>query len=173
MSSSNAHGVPFNGVRVRVQSEKTYDELVAALLADVGEIPASIGDFPARAFDSWERFSAEVTRYIGPDDFMLMHVIDHGQWLKTAGIQRKALRAIIGNPLIAITMIRHDLTAGLFAPVELLVVEEDDGRSSLTYVTPSTLMVIEDNPPLRTAALALDAKLAAFATKVAATAEPA
>ena len=31
-----------------------------------------------------------------------------------------------GNPLIAITMIRHDITAGLFAPVEILVTEKDE-----------------------------------------------
>jgi len=70
-------------------------------------------------------------------------------------------------PLIAITMLQHDLTAGLFAPVELLILEEDDNRSSLTYIRPSSLMVIEDNPPLRAAALVLDEKLAALAARVA------
>jgi uncharacterized protein (DUF302 family) len=78
------------------------------------------------------------------------------------------LRAILGNPLIAITMLRHDLTAGLFAPVEMLVLEEDHNRSSLTYIKPSSLMVIDDNPPLRAAALVLDEKLAALAARVAA-----
>ena len=77
------------------------------------------------------------------------------------------LRVIIGNPLIAITMLRHDLTAGLFAPVELLVVEEDNGRSSVTYVQPSSLMVVEPNPPLLAAARELDAKLAALASAIA------
>jgi hypothetical protein len=62
-------------------------------------------------------------------------------------------------------MLRHDVTAGLFAPVELLLVDEGDG-SSLTYVKPSSLMVIENNPELLAAAEELDAKLAALATKV-------
>lgn len=44
--------------------------------------------------------------------------------------------------------------------------EEEDGRSSLTYVEPSSLMVVDENPPLRAAAQALDAKLAALAAKV-------
>jgi hypothetical protein len=30
------------------------------------------------------------------------------------------MRVILGNPLIAITMLRHEVTAGLFAPVECL-----------------------------------------------------
>jgi hypothetical protein len=63
-------------------------------------------------------------------------------------------------------MIRHNLRAGLFAPVELLLLEEDHDRSSPTYVKPSSLTVI-DNLPLGAAALALDDKLAALGVKVA------
>jgi uncharacterized protein (DUF302 family) len=168
MSSDDPRETPFNGVRVRFDSDKTYEELVAALLSDVGEKPVSISDLPATIFGDWELFASEITRHLGPSDFMLMHLIDHGGWLKTAGVNRKALRVIVGNPLIAITMLRHDLTAGLFAPVELLLLEEDHDRSSLTYVRPSSLMVVDDNPPLGAAALALDDKLAALAAKVAA-----
>jgi uncharacterized protein (DUF302 family) len=168
MSSTDRRETRFDGVRIRFDSEQTYEEMVAALLSDVGEKPVPISDLPATTSHDWESFCAEITRYLGPSDFMLMHLIDHGGWLKNAGIDRKALRAIIGNPLIAITMIRHDLTAGLFAPVELLLLEEDHDRSSLTYVRPSSLMVVDDNPPLRAAALVLDDKLAALAAKVSA-----
>jgi uncharacterized protein (DUF302 family) len=90
---------------------------------------------------------------------MLFGLIDHGAWITKAGIERKAIRVILGNPLIAITMLRHDVTAGLFAPVELLLLDEGTG-SSLTYVKPSSLMVVEPNAELLTAANQLDAKLA-------------
>jgi len=72
----------------------------------------------------------------------------------------------LANPLIAITMLRHDVSAGLFAPVEMLLADEGSGRSSLTYVKPSSLMAVEPNPELRSAAQELDAKLAALAEKV-------
>jgi uncharacterized protein (DUF302 family) len=97
---------------------------------------------------------------------MLFTLWNHGGWIKKAGIDRKVLRVVIGNPLIAITMLRHDVTAGVFAPVELLLAEEDGGRSSLSYVRPSSLMVVEPNPPLLESAQELDAKLAALAAKV-------
>ena len=58
------------------------------------------------------------------------------------------------------------LSAGLFAPVELILIEEDDDQSSLMYVRPSSLMVVEPNAPLLAAALELDAKLQALAAKV-------
>jgi uncharacterized protein (DUF302 family) len=149
-----------------MDSDNTYEQAVAALLSEIGEKPESITDLSAAFFQDWESFAKEITHHLGSSGFMLMHLIDHGEWLATAGINRKALRVILGNPLIAITMLRHDLTAGLFAPVELLLLEEADNRSSLTYVKPSSLMVVDDNPPLRAAALALDEKLAALAAKV-------
>ncbi|CAM3272315.1 DUF302 domain-containing protein [Mycobacterium colombiense] len=155
----------FDGVRVRYDSTKSYDELRAALLADIGEQPVPINDIAVGSGD-WESYRQRVESHVGPSGFMLFGVVDHGAWITKAGIDRKALRVILGNPLIAITMLRHDVTAGLYAPVELLLLEEDDG-SSLTYVKPSSLMVVQPNPELLSAAEQLDAKLAALAEKVA------
>jgi uncharacterized protein (DUF302 family) len=162
---SVAREIRFDGVRVRHDSAKGYDELLAALLADIGEKPVQINDF-AMATDDWQSYQDSVEPHAGPSGFMLFNLIDHGAWITTAGIERKVIRVILGNPLIAITMLRHDVTAGLLAPVELLLVDEGEGRSSLTYVKPSSLMVVENNPELLTAAEELDAKLAALATKV-------
>jgi hypothetical protein len=73
--------------------------------------------------------------------------------------------AIFGNPLIALTMLRHDYTAGLFVPPELLLAESEDGPGcNITYVLPSSLIAVEENPQLLAAALALDAKIEAFVT---------
>ena len=155
----------FDGVRVRYDSAKSYDELVAAILADIGDKPVPINEF-APATDSWQSYRERVEPHVGPSGFMLFGLLDHGAWINKTGIDRKVLRVILGNPLIAITMLRHDVTAGLFAPVELLLVDEGEGRSSLTYVKPSSLMVVEPNPELLSAAEKLDAKLAALAEKV-------
>lgn len=153
--------IPFTGVRLRHGSPKGFDALVGALLADVGHDPVPIPDL-ATQYDDWESYERAVQRYVGPSGFMLFTSFDHGAWIGKAGIDRQVLRVVIGNPLIAITMIRHDVTAGLFAPVELLLTGEDGGGSAVTYVRPSSLMVVEDNPPLYDAAVALDAKLAAL-----------
>ena len=154
----------FDGVRVRYDSAKSYDDLRAALLADSGEQPVPINDIAAATGD-WQSYEERVESHVGPSGFMLFGLFDHGGWITRAGIDRKALRVILGNPLIAITMLRHDVTAGLFAPVELLLTDDGTG-SSLTYVKPSSLMVVENNPELLSAAEQLDAKLAALAAKV-------
>lgn len=165
MSASDPRETRFDGVRVRYDSAKSYDELRAALLADIGEQPVPINDI-ATATGDWQSYRERIEAHVGPSGFMLFGTVDHGAWVTKAGIDRKALRVILGNPLIAITMLRHDVKAGLFAPVELLLAEEDDGHSSLTYVKPSSLMVVEPNPELLSAAGRLDAKLAALAEKV-------
>ncbi|OBG29529.1 DUF302 domain-containing protein [Mycobacterium sp. 852002-51057_SCH5723018] len=157
--------IRFDGVRVRYDAAKSYDELLAALLADIGDKPVPISEL-AIATDDWDSYRQRVETHVGPSGFMLISLIDHGAWIANAGIDRKAMRVILGNPLIAITMLRHDVTAGLFAPVELLLLDEGDGRSSLTYVKPSSLMVVEPNAELLSAAENLDAKLAALAAKV-------
>jgi len=164
MSASEPHEIRFDGVRVRYTSTKSYDELVAALFADIGETPVELDEF-AKASGSWQSYQQQVEPYVGPSGFMLFKVFDHGSWITKAGIDRKVLRVVLGNPLIAITMLRHDVTAGLFAPVEVLLVDEDHG-SSLTYIKPSSLMVFEPNPQLLSAAQDLDAKLAEMAVKV-------
>jgi uncharacterized protein (DUF302 family) len=165
MSTSEPRETPFTGLRLRFESTKSFDELVAALLADVGDKPVPIDDVAAM-FDDWDSYQHEVQTHVGPSGFMLFASFNHGGWIAKAGIHRQALRLIIGNPLIAITLLRHDVTAGLFAPVELLLTDETGSGSALTYVVPSSLMVVEPNPPLAAAASDLDAKLAALAVKV-------
>jgi uncharacterized protein (DUF302 family) len=165
MTTAVPQEIPFQGVRIKFDSNKCFGEVVRALLMDVGEKPLMIDDLPAK-FESWESYKAEVESHAGPSGFILFAVMNHGAWIKKVHIQKKVLRLIIGNPVLAITMLRHDLTAGLFAPVELIVIEEGPDRSSLTYVRPSSLMVIETNEPLLAAAKELDAKLQALAAKV-------
>lgn len=165
MSESAPQIVHFDGVRIRYGSTKSVGDIVAALMAVVGHEPVRI-DAVATASTDWESYRERVQAHVGPSGFMLFDTLDHGSWLATAGIEREVLRVIIGNPLIAITMLRHDVTAGLFAPVELLVVGEGTGGSGVTYVQPSSLMVVEANAPLLAAARELDAKLAALVTAI-------
>jgi hypothetical protein len=54
----------------------------------------------------------------------------------------------------------------LFAPVEVLVTEKESGPgTTITYLRPSSLMVIEENSPLCEAAKVLDEKLDALIAK--------
>ena len=157
----------FNGVRVVVHTSHTYDVVLGKLRSLMGA--STVGEVVALAKKpiTEAEFTREVEdRFAGESGFMLFAEIDHGGWLPKFGIKQRTVRWIIGNPLYAVTMIRHDITAGLFAPVELLVTENiDRAGAKVTYVRPSSLMVVEDNPPLLAAAQALDGKLLELVAK--------
>src|SRR6516164_4153115 len=150
--------------RVRFKSRRSFEEVLQRLHQLV---PAAITpqQYPAAMMKaggvSLESFEKVVRSQTEQSGFMLFAEFDYHQWLGLYGLQRKLARWILGNPVIAITMIRHDLEAALFAPVELLLVE-DENREGVTviYDLPSSLMVTtRENPPLLEAAAALDAKL--------------
>lgn len=74
---------------------------------------------------------------------------------------KKATRVVFGNPLIAITMLRHDVNAGLFVPVEALIVEREEQLTEVVQVLPSSLIAgVSDDAELKAAAEALDVKVA-------------
>ncbi|MGF6903559.1 DUF302 domain-containing protein [Paraburkholderia sp. GAS348] len=150
----------FSGVRVEVRTPSAFDDVVNRLTRLCGR--SSIPELVELASEdiSEAAYVSEVERrFVGESGFMLFSEIDHGGWITKFGINRRTVRWILGNPLIAITMLRHDLTAGLFAPVEVLVTESASGEGTVvTYVRPSSLIVIGDNPQLKAAALALDQK---------------
>jgi uncharacterized protein (DUF302 family) len=152
---------PFKGVRIEVGTSLSFDEVLSRLRGLMGTTNVSQIVALAQGPISQEEYVRQVEeKFVGPSGFMLFNEIDHGGWLTKFGIKRRTVRWILGNPLIAITMIRHDITAGLFAPVEILVTEKEKGDgATVVYVLPSSLMVIEENPSLRDAALALDGKL--------------
>ena len=151
----------FEGVRLEVTTSMGFDAVLDRLRNSMGRtsIP-EIVELAQKPISEAEYRRLIQERFVGTSGFMLFHEIDHGGWLSKFGINRRMVRWIFGNPLIAITMIRHDLTAGLFAPVEILVTEAEDGLGTIiTYVRPSSLMVIGNNPPLMQAAAELDKKL--------------
>lgn len=159
---------PFEAKRVRVESTRSFDEVRLHLRKVVGTtiIPQG-GSQEAGSTPTREQFEQAIRSQVGESDFTLFFALDYGQWLPLFGIKRKVMRWILGNPLIAITVIRHDITASLFAPVELLLVENESGEGSIViYDLPSSLMVIEPNPALLAAVRVLDQKLQALVSRV-------
>jgi uncharacterized protein (DUF302 family) len=157
----------FSGRRVRHETARSFDEVLATLWTAVGD--ATRGELGAAVRDcgTQESFARRMQEVAGDSGFMLFFEMDHGAWLKTFGVRRKIVRWVFGNPIIAYTMLRHDVAAGLFAPIEFVLIENESGHgSTLTYDLPSSLMVIDDNPPLLEAAKALDRKLVELVERV-------
>jgi uncharacterized protein (DUF302 family) len=63
---------------------------------------------------------------------------EHGALLQIAGGKRNAVQYEIGNPLTASKMTRHQLPAGLYAPLRVVLFEDEQGRSVFEYDKPSS-----------------------------------
>src|SRR5258708_38751986 len=100
----------------------------------------------------------------GSSGFMLFLAADHGAWMARIGLKARAKLYIIGNPLIARTMIEHDIGVGLNVPVRVLIYEDPHtGTCRLAYDLPSSLMRHLNDPRVTAAAKRLDQKLSALA----------
>jgi uncharacterized protein (DUF302 family) len=93
--------------------------------------------------------------------------IDHGAWMKYDGSKSRAILYILGNPLIARTMLKHTIAAGLNVPIRLTIYEDEtSAKSNFDYDLPSSWMSVFGNEDVDAAAKKLDQKLIALAKEV-------
>jgi uncharacterized protein (DUF302 family) len=149
---------------------KTYEELVAAFEEAVAN--AESGEF-ARAFqtakhdeNSRQNWEAACRSLFGPSGFMSVFSIDHTEMLSWYGVAVKAKMWIYGSPVLAATMLVHDIRVGGRVPLQILIYEADNGEVRIGYDLPSTIMSRFGNADVDAAALELDEKLVAFATEL-------
>jgi uncharacterized protein (DUF302 family) len=145
-------------------SSRSFEEVISAFESAVGSVEET--GFPAllASTKSAEEFENRVKSGEGVSGFMRFLTVDHGAWLARIGLNAKARMYTLGNPLIARTMLEHDIAAGLNVPVRLIVYEDAVNRTTrLAYDLPSSLMSGLQNENVTAAAKKLDAKLIALA----------
>lgn len=167
--------VDFTATRIFKHTNVSYEHVLENLFKSIGrEADNQSSGLVAPSTESFnaESYTALVKSKLGPHGFMIFKKFDHGWWtniVKEDGQQiLKTYRIILGNPLIAITMLKHDTRAGLFVPVELLVREvlaagQDEIVTEVSYIVPSSLIAPKELKPkeeLKAAVKILDEKLA-------------
>ena len=84
---------------------------------------------------------------------------DHGGLLRIAGLARRTLQYEIGNPLTATRMTQHRLPAALYAPLRVLLYENEAGRAVFEYDRLSSLFGQFGDDRVTAVAQELDASL--------------
>ena len=147
-------------------SAKSYEELVAAFEAVVadrqhGEFQSAFADAD-RSADSSESWEKALGSLFGPSGFMYVFAIDFGTLLGWYGNPQKAKMYVYGNPIVAETMLRHDIRVADRVPLQILIYEAGNGEARIGYDLPSSIMSRYGNPELDAAARELDKKVASF-----------
>ena len=156
-------GSPMNDSRfvvdhVRLETDKPFEEVTKAFERQLGTFDPDVRKAAAESGDT-EAARARIEAMAGPSGFMLFGTTDHGALLRLAGQKRKAIQYVVGNPLFALQMTRHDIRASLYAPLRVLLYEDERGRTCLEYDKPSSLFGQFNDDRIGPTAAMLDKKL--------------
>jgi uncharacterized protein (DUF302 family) len=143
---------------VQVEAEKPFADVAAALEARMGRFDQAVYEELQSGADP-EAVRTRLEGMAGPSGFMLFRTSDHGALLRLAGQTRRAVQYLLGNPLFAVRMTQHDIRAGLYAPLRVLLYEDETGKTCIEYDKPSTLFGQFGNARVTEVAAMLDRKL--------------
>lgn len=121
---------------IRIDSEKPYGEVKAAL--------EKLPRFDDRIREHLrlgqiQRVKEELRKVQGDAGLVIFSIATHGDWLEIVSSKRNAVQYVIGNVLVSTQMTRHALAAGLYAPLRVVLFENDKGTATFEYDRPSTL----------------------------------
>jgi uncharacterized protein (DUF302 family) len=118
---------------IRIASERPFADVRRKLEGTVPKLDTAI----AEALRSGDQKRAKDYEENGPK-LSIFGERDHGSLLQVTGKRRDALQYEIGNPLTASKMTRHRLPAALYAPLRVVLFEDEHGRGIFEYDKPSS-----------------------------------
>lgn len=147
---------------VTLVCSRSFEEVCKALKRLVPALDPQLPELLRRA--ETEKIAEE--RVHGPKLWIFL-TRDHGALSAADGPVRKALQLDIGNPLTAESMTRFQLSAGLYAPLRVLLYEDLEGRAVFEYDRPSSVFGQFGDERVAAVGQDLDAELDAALTAAA------
>src|SRR6516225_3860587 len=142
---------------VKISSGRSFAEVRRRLEETLPKLDASIAD----VLRNGDHQRATEYEENGPK-LSIFEERDHGALLETFGRRRNALQYEIGNPVTASKMTRYQLSAALYAPLRVVLFEDDHGRGVFEYDKPSSFFGRKGMGVLREWGLYLDPALETF-----------
>ena len=147
---------------VRIEAAKPFADVRAALEELVPPLDPTIPE----ALRQGDIGRAKEALKAGPE-LAIFSARDHGGLLRIAGLACKAVQYEISNPFTATRMTRHRLPAALYAPLRVVIYENEDGRAVFEYDRPSSLFGQFGDERVTAVARELDANLESVLIKAA------
>jgi hypothetical protein len=119
---------------VKISSQRLFAEVRQRLEDTLPKLHASI----AEALRSGDQKRATEYEENGPK-LSIFEKRDHGSLLQAFGGRRNAVQYEIGNPVTASTMTRYQLSAALYAPLRVVLFEDEHGKGVFEYDKPSSV----------------------------------
>jgi hypothetical protein len=155
----------FAVTHVRVETDKAFAEVTKDFESQVGRFDPAVTQALVPGSVDAEAVRGRIEAMAGPSGLMLFETTDHGALSSLVGEPRRAVQYTVGKPLVAVEMTRHDLGAGLYAPLRVLISETEAGGSRLEYDLPSSLFGRFGDDRITRVARTLDRKLEALSVR--------
>jgi len=147
---------------IRISSEQSFADVRRRLEVTLPKLDAGI----AEVLRIGDQKRAKDYEEDGPK-LSIFEERDHGALLQTFGRKRNALQYEIGNPLTASKMTRYQLSAALYAPLRVVLFEDEQGKGVFEYDKPSSFFGQYGDERVTEVGLYLDAALEAALRKAA------
>lgn len=118
---------------IRISSDRPFAEVRRRLEDTLPKLDASMAD----VLRGGDRERAKDYEERGPK-LSIFEERDHGSLLQIWGGRHNALQYEIGNPLTASKMTRNQLPAALYAPLRVVLFEDEQGKGVFEYDKPSS-----------------------------------
>jgi uncharacterized protein (DUF302 family) len=128
----------FNGDRVTVASDKSFEEVTGA-----------------------------VKSLVAKNGMMVMAEVNQGKMLSMTGLSLKATLYVVGNPTVGKQLFEQDHAVGLYVPLRVFVYADGSGKTFVSYDRPSALLGQFQNEKIGMVAQMLDQKLEGLANMAA------
>ncbi|CAK5283726.1 unnamed protein product [Mycena citricolor] len=149
---------------VQVTTPVDYDTVSARLYSIVGTLD---GDITFTTAPSLAVLQERVAAAVGSSGLIHFAEYNHGGWFQlfNADPTPRFKLFVIGNPLVAETIVKFDHRVSYTVPVRILVTENGNG-TKIFYQLPSSAANMIGSEELQTAAEVLDRKFAAVVTNI-------
>lgn len=133
----------YHDTRTALETLPHFDDSIRALLQQ--------GDI--------EQVKSALENIQGDVGLVIFSIATHGDWLQILSKKRNVVQYVIGNVLVSTQMTQHELAAGLYAPLRIVLYENKMGTSTFEYDRPSTLFGQYGNERVTAVARELDQKI--------------
>jgi hypothetical protein len=117
-----------------LQCARSFDEVHSALIEALPVLKPEVYEILIRG----EKDKITIARRDWSKLWLFL-VRNHGELTAADGLTSKAMQYEIGNPLTAERMTRYALAAGLYAPLRVVLYEDESGTAIFEYDLPSSL----------------------------------
>ena len=153
---------------VVVASSQPYEKVIDALESGLGpiqnweEILQPL--FATRA--SWEQIKQAIEAHIKAPGLTIFNRVEHSSLLALIRKTSRARQYTIGNPLLAMQMTRYTPEVALYAPLKLVVYEDEEGKTFVAYDSIVSQLAQYQQEDINQVAQIVEQKLQALVTDV-------